>query len=214
MSLERHLPLTTTLPLVKATLLLAAVCALLALALGIPFAGEHAPSAFDTAAANAIHLSPGLLDVLVLPTEPYVLLPALALAVFWCLRKSRHADAARVVAGPAIAVVLNAWVLKPLYDRWKNDTLVYPSGHTVSMVATLTVLVLLTRKLIALVIADVLLLAAAIGLVGLGYHYLTDVIGGALFGAAVALLTWSVPRRAPEPSAGLPPADTSSGSPR
>jgi len=200
---------------VKATLPLSAVCALLALALGIPFTGTRTPTALDTAAADAVaNLSPGLLDVLVLPTEPYVLLPALALAVLYCLRKGRHTDAARVAAAPAIAIVLTEWVLKPAYDRWKNDTLVYPSGHTVSLVATLTVLVLLTRKLITLVIADVLVLAAATGMVGLGYHYLTDVIGGALFGAAVALLTWSVPRRAPAPSAGSPPADTSSGSHR
>ena len=201
--------------LVKSTLPLAAMCALLALGLGIPFAGERTPSTLDTAAADAAaHLGPGLLDVLVLPTEPYVLLPALALAVLYCLKTRRRTDAARVIGGPAIAVALTTWVLKPLYDRWKNDTLVYPSGHTVSLVATLTVLVLLTRKLIALVIADVVVLAAATGLVGLGYHYLTDVIGGALFGAAVALLTWSVPRRAPAPSAGSPHAGTSSDSPR
>ena len=117
--------------------ILAVVCALLTLTLGLVVAGGHSPSGLDLAITGWPH---GLLRVLVLPTEPYVLLPVLALLVAWCLYTSRRWDALFVVLAPAIAVGANTWVLKPLFDRWKGDTLVYPSGHTVSMVATLVVL--------------------------------------------------------------------------
>lgn len=181
----------------------AAVCGLLALLLGLPFAGGTAPGELDSAADEAVtHLSPGVLRALVFPTEPYVVLALGLLAVILCLRAGRRTDAALALGAPLLAILLTSFLLKPLYDRWKNGTLVYPSGHTVSLVAVLTVLVLVTRKVFVVVLAALALLAAAAGLVGLGYHYLTDVAGGTLFAVAVVLLTWSVPRPAPAPSTG------------
>jgi membrane-associated phospholipid phosphatase len=181
----------------------AAVCGLLALLLGLPFAGGTAPGAVDAAAARAVaHLSPGVLRALVLPTEPYVVLALGLLAVFLCLRAGRRLEAALALAVPVLAILLNTWLLKPLYDRWKNDTLVYPSGHTVSLVAVLTVLVLVTRRVVVAVLSAVMLLAATAGLVGMGYHYLTDVVGGTLFAVAVVLFSWPAPRPAPAPSTG------------
>ncbi|MFE0024223.1 phosphatase PAP2 family protein [Amycolatopsis sp. NPDC059021] len=184
--------------------LLAVVCALCALALGLVFAGDHAPSGLDTAAQSAIAGWPhGLLRALVLPTEPYVLLPVLALLIVWCLYALRPWDALFVVLGPGIAVMANTWALKPLFDRWKGATLVYPSGHTVSMVATLVVLVLLVHGLartITAIVGAVLLAAVAIGMVGLGYHYLTDVVGGTLFAVfAVLAVRGLLTRLAPRP---------------
>jgi membrane-associated phospholipid phosphatase len=126
----------------------------------------------------------------VLPTEPYVLLPALALLVVWCLHASRPWDALFVVLGPAIAVAANTWLLKPLFDRWKGDTLVYPSGHTVSMVATLVVVFILVQgqaRAITAVVGTVLLVGVTIGMLGLGYHYLTDVVGGTYFAVFAVL---------------------------
>jgi membrane-associated phospholipid phosphatase len=181
----------------------AAVCGLLAVLLGLPFAGGTAPGAVDaTAAGWTAYLSPGVLRALVLPTEPYVVLPLGVLAVVLCLRAGRRADAAFALGAPLLAILLTSWLLKPLYDRWKNDTLVYPSGHTVSLVAVLTVLVLVTRRTFVVVLSALALLAATAGLVGLGYHYLTDVAGGTLFAVAVVLLTWSAPRPVPAPSTG------------
>ena len=181
----------------------AAVCGLLALLLGLPFAGGTTPGALDSAAAAAVaHLGPGAAQVLVLPTEPYVVFTLAAVAVFLCLRAGRRLEAALALGGPLLAILLNTWLLKPVYDRWKNDTLVYPSGHTVGLVAVLTVLVLVTRKTYVVVLSALALLAAAAGLVGMGYHYLTDVVGGTLFAVAVVLVTWSVPRRVPVPSTG------------
>jgi membrane-associated phospholipid phosphatase len=167
----------------------AAVCALLTVALGLPFAGDRGPSGIDEA-ATITGWPHGLLRALVLPTEPYVLLPVIALLVAWCLNASRPADALFAALAPAIAVAVNTWVLKPLFDRWKGDTLVYPSGHTVSMVATLAVILALTHGTARTVIAAagaVLLAGVTIGMIGLGYHYLTDVIGGTLFAVGAAL---------------------------
>jgi membrane-associated phospholipid phosphatase len=197
----------------RATALLGAAAIVLALVLGVPFAGERFPSAVDTAVAGPLGvLNHTLLNVLALPTEPYVLFPAIALIALYCLYARRFADAPAAVLGPAIAVAVNTWLLKPTFDRWKGTTLVYPSGHTVSLAATLTVLVLLIRRVFAIVAAALILAAAAIGLIGLGYHYFTDVCGGALFGAGVVLLMWSALRRGPRRSSGLPRASTSSGS--
>lgn len=162
---------------------IALACALLALALGLVLAGDHSPSGVDDVVWSAVGGWPhGVLDVLVAPTEPYVLLPALALLLVRC--RSRPWDALFVVLAPSVALAVNTWVLKPLFGRWKNDTLVYPSGHTVSLVATLVVVFVLVHgraRAITAVAGTVLLVAAAIGMVGLGYHYVTDIAGGALF---------------------------------
>ena len=117
-----------------------------------------------------------------------MLLPALALLVTWCLYTSRPRDAWFVALAPAIAVAANTWVLKPLFDRWKGDTLVYPSGHTVSMVSTLVVVLVLTHgraRTTTAVIGAALLAGVTVGMVGLGYHYLTDVVGGTFFAVLV-----------------------------
>jgi membrane-associated phospholipid phosphatase len=198
-----HHEVTATLARVRTIRVPAAICGLLALLLGLPFAGGTTPGSVDSAAAGAVaHLSPGVLRALVFPTEPYVVLALGLFAVALCLRAGRRVDAGLALAAPLLAILLTSWLLKPLYDRWKNDILVYPSGHTVSLVAVLTVLVLVTRRAIVVVLAVLALLAATAGLVGLGYHYLTDVAGGTLFAVAVVLLTWSVPRREPAPSTG------------
>ncbi|MGW4065780.1 phosphatase PAP2 family protein [Amycolatopsis sp. NPDC004747] len=181
----------------------AAVCALFALLLGLPFAGGRTPGAVDDVAARAVaHLSPGVVRALVFPTEPYVVLTLGLLAVVLCLRAGRRLEAALALAVPVLAILLTSWVLKPLYDRWKNDTLVYPSGHTVSLVAVLTVLVLVTRRVVVGVLSAVTVLAAAAGLVGMGYHYLTDVVGGTLFAVSVVLVSWPARRHEPAPSTG------------
>lgn len=171
--------------------ILAVGCALVTLALGLVFAGDHTAGGIDDAARSGVAGWPhGVLRALVLPTEPYVLLPVLALLIVWCLRTSRPWDALFVVLGPAIAVAANTWLLKPLFDRWKGDTLVYPSGHTVSMVATLVVVFVLVHgraRAITAVVGAALLTGATIGMIGLGYHYLTDIVGGTFFAVFVVL---------------------------
>ncbi|HEX6357912.1 phosphatase PAP2 family protein [Actinophytocola sp.] len=176
---------------VRPPTILAAVCALLVVALGLVVAGDHTANGVDAAARSAVAGWPhGVLGALVLPTEPHVLVPFLALLAAWCLYASRPWDALFVVLGPATAVAANTWLLKPLFDRWKGDTLVYPSGHTVSMVATLAVVFVLANghaRTIIVVVGAVLLIGVSIGMVGLGYHYLTDIVGGAFFAVFAVL---------------------------
>jgi membrane-associated phospholipid phosphatase len=175
----------------RQSMIIAVGCAVLTVALGLIVG---APTAVDRVVESAVTGWPhGLLRALVLPTEPYVLLPVLALLVVW--RRSRPWDALFVVLAPAIAVAANTWLLKPLFDRWKGDTLVYPSGHTVSMVATIAVVFALTHGLARTVTAvggALLLVGVAIGMVGLGYHYLIDVVGGVFFALAVVPAVGSV----------------------
>jgi membrane-associated phospholipid phosphatase len=185
---------------------LAVVCAVLTLALGLAVAGDRTGAGLDAAARTAFTGWPhGVLRALVLPTEPYVVLPVLALLVAWRLHASRPWDVPLVVLGPAVAVAVNTWVLKPLFGRWKGDTLAYPSGHTVSMVATLVVVFVLARgvaRAVTAVAGAVLLACVAAGMVGLGYHHLTDVVGGALFAvSAVLAVREPLVRLGPEPGA-------------
>ncbi len=192
--------------------LVAVTCAVLMVVLGLLVSGVGL-SGPDALADGWVRRTFGedLLRLLVLPTEAYVLIPIAVLAVALCLSGGRKLEAVLTVVGPLIAILANTWVLKPLFDRWKNTYLAYPSGHTVALVAVLTVLVLLARPGVATaviaVVGAVVLGGVTIGMIGLGYHYLTDVVGGALFAVATVcatwtLLTWAARRREPVPSDG------------
>ncbi len=169
----------------------AAGCAVFVVALGLCFVGDRGPSGVDEAARSVVAGWPrGVLTALVISTEPYVVGVVALLAAAWCLRASRPWDALFVVLAPALAVAVNTWVLKPSFDRWKNGILVYPSGHTVIMVATLVVVFVLSGRRVRAVVAvvgPVLVVAVAAGMVGLGYHYLTDVVGGAAFAVSAVV---------------------------
>ncbi|GAB1511403.1 phosphatase PAP2 family protein [Actinophytocola sp. KF-1] len=176
---------------VRQPVVVAVGCALLALVLGLLFAGDRVPSGADEVARSAVDGWPHwVLVALVFPTEPYVVGPVVVLLAAWCLRAGRPRDAVFAVLAPVVAVVVNTWVLKPAFDRWKNDVLVYPSGHTVSMVAVLVVVFVLFGPRVRAVVAvggPVLLVCVALGMVGLGYHYVTDVAGGAAFAVPAVL---------------------------
>ena len=95
------------------------------------------------------------------------------------------------VLGPALAGGLVDLVLKPLFDRHIDTSLSFPSGHTAAT-ASLALVVICAmvgpgrlpwpvglRWLIA-VAATASVPIIAIALVGGGYHYATDTIGGLL----------------------------------
>ncbi|ONF64131.1 phosphatase PAP2 family protein [Amycolatopsis keratiniphila] len=194
--------------------LVAVTCAVIMVVLGVLVSGEGV-SGPDELAVRWVEraFGPGtdLLRLLVLPTEAYVLIPVAVLAAVLCLIGGRRLEAVLTIVGPLVAILANTWVLKPLFGRWKYTYLAYPSGHTVALVAVLTVLVLLARpgvaKAVIATVGAVALCGVTIGMIGLGYHYLTDVVGGTLFAVATVcatwvLLTWAARRRAPVPSDG------------
>ena len=193
---------------------IAVTCAVIMIVLGVLVSGEGL-SGPDAVAERWVQRTFGadtdLLRLLVLPAEAYVLIPVALIAAGLCLLGRRRPEAALTIAGPLIAILANTWVLKPLFGRWKSTWLAYPSGHTVALVAVLTVLVLLARPGVATaviaIVGAVALVSVTIGMIGLGYHYLTDVVGGTLFAVATVcatwvLLSWAARRHAPVPSDG------------
>ncbi|ASR35508.1 hypothetical protein BAY61_11415 [Prauserella marina] len=172
----------------------AAAGALAMLALGLPFAGERAATGPDAAVASWAELLPRpLSSALVLPTEPPVILAVIAIVALFLGTRRDWTGVTLIVAAPSIAVALNSLVLKPLFGRYYADHLAYPSGHTVSLATVVVVLALLAprRRTKAWVAAAGVLLvtAAGLGMAGLGYHYATDVLGGALWAVAVGTST-------------------------
>jgi len=183
-------------------LVIAVAGALLTLLIGLPYAGEHAAGALDTAITGALVDVVGsgeLAWLLVTPSEPPVLLPVGALVVAVCLAQRRWRGAVLVAVAPLLAVALNTWALKPAFDRMSERHLVYPSGHTVSIVAVCVVVVLLARpgvaRWVAAVVGGLASLGVGIGLVVLGFHYPTDVLGGAAFALTVVPLVALALRR-------------------
>ncbi|MBB3051179.1 MYXO-CTERM domain-containing protein [Prauserella isguenensis] len=167
---------------------------------GAVVAGGHGPVGPDPAvAAFAGRFDEDALTVFVLPTEPPVWLTALALLTAASLWRRRWDVAATAVGAPTAAIALATWVAKPLFDRWYDDHLAYPSGHTTALVSTLTVLVLTSppawRRGLTVAAAAVSVLAG-LGLVGLDYHYATDVVGGAALAVAVTLVVARLASRA------------------
>lgn len=202
----------------------AAGAALATLGLGLWVGGDNAVTGPDRGVADALGgaltRQHDLLELFVRPTEPSVLLPLIALMTLLCALRRAWRAVLLCVAGTALPMALNSWVLKPLFDRRLKDYLAYPSGHTVGLVAALTVLVLLARpgtgRLVAIVIAVCVTVVAGIGLVGLGFHYPADVAGGALFAlATVSALSLALspalsPARSGTAAQRIVPSDTAS----
>nr|WP_244969745.1 phosphatase PAP2 family protein [Nocardia cerradoensis] len=95
-----------------------------------------------------------------------------------------------------MVVAINTWALKPLWDRHLQHYLAYPSGHTVQFVAIATGVLLVAAtvrwRIVIGVLAALALAAVAVGMVGRGYHYPTDVVGGTAFAIAAVTACWTV----------------------
>lgn len=113
-----------------------------------------------------------------------VLVGSLAVAV----RRRRWRLSVVLVLAPSVAILLNSG-LKRLFNRRNGPYLEYPSGHTTLLVVVLGMLVVVAGwRWWVLAVATALSLLGMLGLVGCGYHYLTDTIGAALFGTALVCL--------------------------
>lgn len=167
--------------------------AALTVALPLTFPADDGPTALDTAVAVPVTdaLSPSAAHWLVAPSNTPVVLGLWLAAFAWFALRGRPREAATMLVVPALAVAVNAWLLKPLWDRQLHDYLAYPSGHTVHLVAVATTFACLVSGAPArIAVAALTLLAlvsSAAGMLELGYHHLTDVLGGAAAAAAMAI---------------------------
>ncbi|WP_378742185.1 phosphatase PAP2 family protein [Nocardia brasiliensis] len=163
------------------------------------FPADGGPTALDRALAAPIHstldTSPGIYQALVIPSNAYILLPLLLFACAWFGYRGEWRRAAIMLVVPELALGLNTWLWKPLWNRQLHDYLAYPSGHTVHLIAIATAFIVLVdsrrARIIALVVAVLAQCAAAIGMIGLDYHLPTDILGGAAAAVAMVLaLCW------------------------
>ncbi|WP_216894092.1 phosphatase PAP2 family protein [Nocardia alni] len=163
--------------------------------LPLSFPAGGGPTGFDRVVDGHIHSAldshPGWYRVLVTPSDAPVVLVVLLVGVLWYAWRRDWWRAGFLLVAPELAVALNTYALKYVWHRHLHHYLAYPSGHTVQFMAIATgfVLVAPTARIRAIeaVVAVVLLPVIAVGMVGLGYHYPTDVVGGTA--TAVALVT-------------------------
>jgi undecaprenyl-diphosphatase len=181
---------------------IAAGCAVVTLVLAVLVAGASRPDGFDRAADTwliarlaARHRELVLLMDLGEPVQVTVMTVLLAAG---CLAARRVNGAVLAAVTVPATAALTELVLKPLVGRTLGSSEVYPSGHTSRAFALAAVLVVLLlrpagapgrRVLPRAVMAVSVLLAAGVGIAmtSLGYHYLTDIIGGAATGGGVVL---------------------------
>jgi membrane-associated phospholipid phosphatase len=179
-------------------------CVVIVSVLGVLFAHQTRADAFDRAVdgpfINAFrdhHYTAYQLG------RPGSQLPALIMVVaivVGCLLAGRLSGALLAALGLAVSEGITEEILKPLVDRTYMGSLVYPSGHmtaVAALAATLTVLLLLppqpararVLRYLVLAAAYLLVVAVPIGLLGLRWHYFTDLVGGAALsvGTVIAL---------------------------
>ncbi|MCX4092640.1 phosphatase PAP2 family protein [Nocardia sp. alder85J] len=172
-----------------------AVSVLVTVAVPLAVPADGGPAGVDRVLEGGLHRAcerhPDLFRALVIPSNGYVLIPLLVLGVLWYARRGDRFAAGFLLLAPELAVAINTWALKPLWHRHLHHYLAYPSGHTVQFVAIATGFVLVApgrrARIAVTVVAVVVLAPVAAGMVGLGYHHPTDILGGAA--AGVALVT-------------------------
>jgi len=114
------------------------------------------------------------------------------------------------IVGSGLLVLLGNPVLKRIFDRprprpldhtwWQGGDFSFPSGHAAGMGVVCTIAILLTISATMRGMKRRLLIGAwiALGLlvgfsrIVLGAHYLSDVLGGLTFGAAVTVTMWAL----------------------
>ncbi|MEV5650680.1 phosphatase PAP2 family protein [Nocardia sp. NPDC052254] len=165
----------------------------------LSFPAGGGPTAVDRAVGDRVHDSldahPGIYHALVIPSDAYIVLPLLLLGMVYCALRRDWWGAGFLLIVPELVVAINTWALKPLWDRHLQHYLAYPSGHTVQFVAIATGLLLVAAtawlRITVAVLAAIALAAVAVGMVGLGYHHPTDVVGGTAFAVAAVTASWA-----------------------
>jgi membrane-associated phospholipid phosphatase len=179
-------------------------CATVVAVLGALFAGQSRPDRFDAAVGrwlrSTIGTHPAPLHVLANFGEPLLVTALTVVLVLAALVVRRWRGAVLAAVAVPLAAALTELALKPLFGRTIGGALSFPSGHATSDFALATVAAILfaaparprippfARRLLLLG-AFLFAAAVAVAMVGLWYHYFTDIIGGAAVGSGTVILT-------------------------
>lgn len=120
--------------------------------------------------------------------------PLGAAVVLLLLRRPWSAGLVIVVSAGSAGIVQ---LLKALYGRARPEDILlsldngsYPSGHVANAATLAVLLAVLTARWWVAVAGAVYVVLMALSRTYLGAHWITDTIGGALLGAAIALAGW------------------------
>lgn len=172
-------------------------CAIVVCGLGLAFRGQTRADWFDHAVDSPfITVLGGHRHLLGWMEYPGTLVPAVVVSVViaaWCVFSGRLNGAVLGLTAVPVATALDDHLLKHMVDRTYLGALVFPSGHTTSVVAltaTLAVLLLVppqhrgTRpvRLAVLAFCCVVVVVVVVAVMSLRWHYFTDTVAGAAVG--------------------------------
>ncbi|HMI27308.1 MAG TPA: phosphatase PAP2 family protein [Streptosporangiaceae bacterium] len=190
------LPLLAASARPRAGVLLAG-CAVLVAVLGLVFARQNTADRFDHAVDSpVIAWFAGHHALALWLAFPGSMIPAVVLTAglaIGCLLTGRRRGAVLAILAVPVAAVITDWLLKPLVHRTYIGQVVYPSGHTatiVALAAAVTVLLLAPPRpempswlrTLILAVAYLTALAVVVGVIAVRFHYFTDTVAGAAVG--------------------------------
>jgi undecaprenyl-diphosphatase len=126
-----------------------------------------------------------------------ILLVPLGAALAFALARRPWSAIAFVVASAASSLLVQA--LKRILGRVRPedvllplDSPAFPSGHVANAATIAVILALLLRRAWIWAAGAAYVLLMALSRTYLGAHWITDTVGGALLGAAIAVLVWTL----------------------